>query len=78
MKVVCELLVQLADVGARLDAQLGIQVGERLIEEENLRLAHDGPTDSDTLALTAGKLAGFAVQQVLNAQDIGCVIRRGA
>ena len=71
-----QLLVQLADVGAGFNAQLGIQVGQRLVEQENLRLAHDGPADCHALALTTGELAGLAVQQVANAQDLGCLPTR--
>ncbi len=69
-----QLLVQLADVGAGFHAQLGIQVGERLIEEENFWLAHDGPTDSHTLALATGELAGLAVEQVFDAQDLSRIL----
>ena len=46
---------------AHLHAQLGIQVGERLVEQEHLRMTNDGAAKRDALALTAGKLARLAL-----------------
>ena len=66
--------LQLADLVAHLHAQLGVEVGERLVEEEGLGLAHDGPAHGDPLALAAGELAGLAVEQLRepeNARRIG-------
>ena len=37
---------------------------ERLVEQEHLRLAHDGAADRDALALAAGKLPRLALQQL--------------
>ena len=51
-----ELLVQPRDLDAHLDAQFGVEIGERLVEQEHLRLAHDGAADGDALALAAGQL----------------------
>ena len=56
-----EALVQLGDLDAHLHAQLGIEIGERLVEQEDCGLAHDGAADSDALALAAGKLPRLAV-----------------
>ena len=36
-----ERALQLAQLEARLEAQLGVEVGERLVEQEQARLAHD-------------------------------------
>ena len=63
----CSLL----DLDAHLHAQLGVEVRERLVEEEDPRLAHDGAADGDALALAAGKLAGLAVEQLVDLQDLG-------
>ena len=52
-----EALVQLLDLDAHLDAQLGVEVGQRLVEQEHVRLAHQRPADGDALALAAGELA---------------------
>ena len=63
--VVPQALVEAGDLRARLHAQLGIEVGERLVHEEDGRLTHDGATQGDALALAAGELARLAVEQVL-------------
>ena len=63
--------MQLGDLGAGLHAQFGVQVGERLVEQEDLRLAHDGAAHRHALALTARQLARLARQQLLNAQNAG-------
>jgi hypothetical protein len=57
-----EALVELDDLGAHLDAHLGVEVGERLVEEEDLGLADDGAADGDALALAAGEGLGLAVE----------------
>src|SRR5690606_19443366 len=66
-------LVQLQDGGAHLDAQLGVEVRERLVHEEDLGLANDRAAQRDALPLTAGQLAGTAVEQVLDLEDAGCL-----
>jgi hypothetical protein len=66
-----ELLVQPHEVGAHLDAQLGVEVRERLVHQEGLRLAHDRAPESDALALPAGQLARAARQQVAQAEPVG-------
>ncbi len=64
-----EALVQFLDLGAHLHAQLGVEVGQRLVEEEHLRIAHDGAAHGDALALAAGELARIALEQLFEAQD---------
>ena len=59
-----------------IDPERRIQIGQRLVEEEDAGLAHDGPADGDPLALAAGELAGLAVQQRRQMQDLGAVLRR--
>ena len=44
-------LVNLGDLGAGLDAQLGVQVGEWLVQQEHLRGTHQRAAQRDTLAL---------------------------
>ena len=58
-------------LGARLDAQLGVEVRERLVHQEHLRLADDRATERDALALAAGELLRLALEQLLEAQDLG-------
>ena len=50
------LAVQLGDLDAGLHAQRRVEVGQRLVEQEHLRIAHDGPADGDALALAAREL----------------------
>ena len=47
--------VQPRDLETRVDAQRRIEIGQRLVEQEELRFAHDGAADGDALALAAGQ-----------------------
>ena len=51
-----ELLLELADLGAHLHAQLGVEVGERLVEQQDLGLDHQAAGDGDALELAAREL----------------------
>ena len=66
-----QALVQLGDLGTHGNAQLGIQVGQRFVHQEDLGLTHDGAAEGDALALAAGQCLGLAVEQVLDIQDAG-------
>ena len=66
-----EPLVQFLDLGAHLHAQLGVEVRQRLVEQEDLRIAHDGAAHGDALALAAGELARKALQIRSEAEDFG-------
>ena len=55
-----DLLLDAADLRAHRDAQLGVQVGERLVEEQNARLNDERAGERHTLLLTAGELVGHA------------------
>ena len=57
-----ELLVQPRDVRAHLHPQLGVQVRQRLVHQERLRLAHDRPPQRDPLALAAAQLRAAAAR----------------
>ena len=70
-----DLLVQALDLAAHLVAQLGVEIGERLVEQEDLRIAHDGAADGDALALAAGKLARIAVEQAASMPSIFAAAR---
>ena len=56
-------LVQLLDFRAHRDAQRCVQVGQRLVHQEHLRLAHHRAAERHPLALATGQLVGPAVQQ---------------
>ena len=53
-------VVQAADLEAHLLAQVGIEVRQRLVEEQRLRLDDEGAGERDALLLAAGELAGIA------------------
>ena len=64
-----ELALQALDLEPHLHPQLGVEVGERLVEQEDRRLAHDGAAHGDALALAARKLARPAVQEGPELED---------
>ncbi len=57
-----QALVQRRDLRPRADAQLGVEIGQRLVEQERGRVAHDGTADGDALLLAAGELPRPAVE----------------
>ena len=57
-----------------LAAQRGVEVRQRLVEQEDLRLAHDRPADGDTLALTAGQILGPPLQIGFQLQNAGGLV----
>ena len=56
--------------------QRGVEVGERLVEEEDPRVAHDGAADRHALALAAGELLRQAVEQVVDLQQLRRLLTR--
>ncbi len=52
-----EVFVELGEFDAHVGAQRRVEIGQRLVEQEDARVAHDGAADGDALALAAGKLA---------------------
>ncbi len=66
-----ELALQALDLEPHLHAQLGIEVGERLVEQEDRRLAYDGAAHRDPLALAAGELARQPLEQLLELERLG-------
>ena len=69
-----QLLVQLDDLGAHGGTQLSVQVGQRLVQQEDCRVTDHCTAQSDTLALTTGQSLGLAVQQVLDLQDLSSLV----
>ena len=49
-----ELPLKPADLGARVNAKLRIEIRERLVHQKHRRLAHDRATHRDALSLTSG------------------------
>ena len=50
--------LQFADLAAHVDPQPGIEVGQRLVEQQNLRADDQRAGDGDTLQLAARELVG--------------------
>ena len=55
--------MQLQQLRAHLAPQRGVEVRERLVEQEHLRVANDRPSQRDPLALSAGQLVRVAGRQ---------------
>ncbi|MEH2542427.1 hypothetical protein V1287_006361 [Bradyrhizobium sp. AZCC 1699] len=55
--------MHLLDLDPHLHAQLGVEVGQRLVEQKHLWVTHDGAAHGDALALAAGQLLRLAVDQ---------------
>ena len=64
-----EPLVQARELRAHRDAQLGVEVAQRLVHQERLRLAHDRAPHGHALALAAGQLARLALEHLLQPED---------
>ena len=62
--------MELGDLGTHLDSQLGVQVGQRFVHQEDLRASDDGAAHGHTLSLSTGERLGLAVQQLLQIQDL--------
>ena len=65
------------DLGAHLHAQLGVEVGQRLVHEERLGAAHDRPAHRDPLALPAGEVGRLAVEVLGQLQHGGGLVDLG-
>ena len=61
-------VVQTLDLGAHIDAKLGVEIGERLVEQEEARISHQRPAHRHALPLTARKLSRPALQEMLHLQ----------
>ena len=68
-----DALAQLDDLGAHLVAELGVEVGKRLVHQHHLRRTHDGAPDGHALALAAGEGLGLAVEIVGDVQNLRCL-----
>jgi hypothetical protein len=68
---ILQLLVQAADLDAHLHSQAGVEVRQRLVEQKNFRLAHDGAADGHALPLAARQFFWLALQQMGYLQNVG-------
>ena len=69
-----DLLMHALDLGAHLHAQLGVEIGQRLVEQEHLGIAHDGAAHGDALALAAGELLRAAQEQFGDVENAGGIV----
>ena len=60
---------------AGLQTQTGIQIGKRLVQQQDARHLHQRTGNGHTLLLTARKLAGFAIHQALQLHQLCCLQR---
>ncbi len=51
-------------------------MGDRLIEQKQLGLAHDGPADGDALLLAAGQFLRAAIEQLVDLQQLAADVTR--
>ena len=65
-----ELVVQAADLEAHLLAQVGVQVGQRLVQQQQRRLDDDGARQRHALLLAAAQLRRIAVAQRPELHDV--------
>jgi hypothetical protein len=66
-----EPALQCRDLAAGLDPELRVEVGQRLVHEEDLRRADDRPAHRHTLALATRQRLGLAVEVLLEVEDLG-------
>ena len=63
--------MQFLDLDPHGNAQLGVEVRQRLVEEEDLQIADNCPSHRDALPLAARQLLRKAVEKVRDVQDFG-------
>ena len=63
--------MQMSELRARVEAELRVEVRERLVEQERAWLAHDGAAQGDTLPLAAGQLPRLLIEELLDLQRRG-------
>ena len=69
-----EPAMELRDLLAGRGAQARVEVRERLVEEEDLGIAHDGAAERDALALAAGERMRAAIEQLREPERGGDVL----
>ena len=68
MRPVCD--VQTLELDTHMGALRRIQMRERLVHQEDIRIAHQRPRQRDALLLPAAQLGRFAVQNVGDVQHL--------
>ncbi|KAG1255290.1 hypothetical protein G6F65_016700 [Rhizopus arrhizus] len=70
--------VQALELHPHVRAQLGVQAGQRFVEQEQVGVAHHRAADGHALALSARQLIGLAVQHRFHAQQAGGAVHARA
>jgi len=70
--VVMPAAVELDQLGAGLDAEFGVKVGQRLVHQEHLWLPHDRAAQGDAAASGRPTTASACGPSALEAQQVGC------
>ncbi len=65
-----EAPLQVANLDAHAFAELGVEIGERLVEEEDVRLRGHGARQSHALLLSARELSGLAAFEPAQAHHV--------
>ena len=66
-----QLMLQVLQLGAHVDAQTGVEIRQRLVHQKRLRAADDGPGQRDALPLASRKLLRLFAQQLGEAKARG-------
>ena len=66
-----DLLMEALDLAAHFVSELRVEIGQRLVEQEDPRIAHHGAPDRDALTLAAGELARIALKQRAHSEHTG-------
>ena len=62
--------MQACDLGPCLRAQRGVEIRQRLVEQERLRLPHHRAAERDALPLPARQLRGPALEQLIQPERL--------
>ena len=65
-----ELAVQPLELRAHVVAEIGVEIGQGLVEEQQPRAANEGPADRDALLLASARGLRLAVQDMADAQHL--------
>ena len=63
-------VMKLGDLSSHLNTELSIQVGQRLVHQEDLRVTDNSTAHSNTLSLTAGKSLRLSVKELVKVKDL--------
>ena len=64
-----EVVLDPRDLGPHLHSQLRVEVRQRFVHQERLRVPHDRPTHRNPLPLAPGERGRLAVEQLVEAED---------